>query len=121
LDPPLQPGDRITLALIAKDNNVETGPGSGRSPPVEIVVVRPDLSGFIEQQYGFGGATLLGGLQKVKRTTDLLIEAAKTVRTEVSQPVDKQPLKVRATPETSPGGGSDAMADYFNLLSGESR
>lgn len=121
LDPPLQPGDRITISLIARDNNTETGPGTGRSLPVEIVVVRPDLSGFVEQQFGFGGATLLGGLQKVKRSTDLLIEPTKTVRTEATQPVDKQPLKVRTDPETTPGGGSDAMADYFNLLSGESR
>ena len=121
LDPPLQPGDRITITLIAKDNNTETGPGAGRSPPVEIVVVRPDLAGFVEQQFGFGGAALLGGLQKVKRTTDLLIEASKTVRTETNQPVDKQPLKVGTGSETIPGGGDDAMADYFNLLSGESR
>lgn len=121
LDPPLQPGDRITITLIAKDNNTETGPGAGRSPPVEIVVVRPDLAGFVEQQFGFGGAALLGGLQKVKRTTDLLIEASKTVRTETKQAVDKQPLKVGTGSETIPGGGDDAMADYFNLLSGESR
>ena len=121
LDPPLQPGDRITIALVAKDNNTETGPGAGRSPPVEIVVVRPDLAGFVEQQFGFGGTTLLGGLQKVKRTTDLLIEASKSVRTEANQPVDRQPLKVRTGSDTTPGGGDDAMADYFNLLSGESR
>lgn len=121
LDPPLAPGDRITITLIAKDNNTETGPGAGRSPPVEIVVVRPDLAGFVEQQFGFGGAALLGGLQKVKRTTDLLIEASKTVRTETKQAVDKQPLKVGTGSETIPGGGDDAMADYFNLLSGESR
>ena len=121
IDPPLEPGDRITLALTARDNNTETGPGAGRSLPVEIVVVRADLSGFVEQQGGFGGATFLGGLQKVKRATDLLIEASKTVRTEAGQTPEKQPLKVRTDPETSPGGGSDAMADYFNLLSGESR
>jgi hypothetical protein len=119
LDPPLQPGDRITITLTAKDNNTETGPGAGRSLPVEIVVVRPDLAGFAEQPFGFGGETLLGGLQKVKRVTDLLIDAAKTVRTEADQPVDRQPLKVRTDPETVPGGGDDAMADYFNLLSGE--
>jgi hypothetical protein len=121
LDPPLQPGDRITITLTARDNNTETGPGAGRSPPVEIVVVRPDLAGFVEQQFGFGDRALLGGLRKLKRNTDLLLEAAKTVRTEATQPVEKQALKVRADPETAPGGGDDAMADYFNLLSGESR
>jgi hypothetical protein len=121
LDPPLAPGDRITITLVAKDNNTETGPGAGRSPPVEIVVVRPDLAGFVEQNFGFGGAALLGGLQKVKRNTDLLIEATKTVRTETKLAVDKQPLKAGAGSETTPGGADDAMADYFNLLSGESQ
>ena len=121
LDPPLQPGDRITIMLTAKDNNTESGPGAGRSPPVEIVVVRPDLAGFVEQQFGFDGSALLGGLRKIKRNTDLLRDADKTVRTEATQAVEKQPLKVRADPETAPGGGDDAMADYFNLLSGESQ
>lgn len=121
LDPPLAPGDRITITLVARDNNTETGPGAGRSPPVEIVVVRPDLAGFVEQQFGFGGPALLGGLQKVKRTTDLLIEASKTVRTETKLAVDSQPLKAGAGSETTPGGGDDAMADYFNLLSGDSK
>ena len=121
LDPPLQPGDRITIMLTAKDNNTESGPGAGRSPPVEIVVVRPDLAGFVEQQYGFDVSALLGGMRKIKRNTDLLRDADKTVRTEATQAVEKQPLKVRADPETAPGGGDDAMADYFNLLSGESQ
>ncbi|MGB8355171.1 MAG: DUF4175 family protein, partial [Chthoniobacteraceae bacterium] len=118
LDPPLQPGDRIVLSLIAKDNNTETGPGIGKSLPIEIVVVRPDLSGFVEQQFGFGEASILGGLQKVKRAMDLLIEPAKTVRTEKQIAVDKQPLKVRAGQEPAPVANGDAVADYFNLLSG---
>ena len=122
LDPPLEPGDRITITLTAKDNNTETGPGAGRSPPVEVVVVRPDLAGFLETGVGFGDrGGLLGGLRKIKRNTDLLLEAVTTVRTEAAQTVEKQPLKVRADPETAPGGGDDAMADYFNLLSGESQ
>jgi len=119
LDPPLQPGDRITLSITGKDNNTETGPGAGRSLPVEIVVVRPDLSGFVEQEFGFGAATLMGGLQKIKRSTDLLIEPTKTVRTEAPLPPDKQALKVRSEQEATPAAGGDAMADYFNLLSGD--
>ncbi len=118
LTPPLQPGDRVTLVITAKDNNSETGPGVGKSLPVEIVVVRPDLSGFVEQQFGFGAASLLGGLAKVKRATDLLVEPEKTVRTEKKLAVDKQTLKVRAGQEPWPGSGADAVADYFNLLSG---
>ena len=121
LNPPLQPGDRVTLVLTAKDNNSETGPGVGKSLPIEIVVVRPDLSGFVEQQFGFGAASLLGGLAKVKRATDLLVEPEKTVRTEKALAVDKQTLKVRAGQEPWPGGSADAVADYFNLLSGGAR
>jgi hypothetical protein len=76
------------------------------------------LSGFVEQQFGFGAASLLGGLARVKRATDLLVEPEKTVRTEKAQAVDKQTLKVRAGQEPWPGSGADAVADYFNLLSG---
>jgi hypothetical protein len=118
LDPALQPGDRVTITLTAKDNNTETGPGIGKSLPVEIVVVRPDLTGFVEQQFGFGTPSLLDGLKKVKRSTDLLVEPDKTVRTEKVAPVDKQALKVRSSQEPWPGGSGDATADYFNLLSG---
>ena len=118
LDPALQPGDRVTITLTAKDNNTETGPGVGKSLPVEIVVVRPDLTGFVEQNFGFGTPSLLEGLKKVKRTTDLLVEPEKSVRTEKVPPVDKQALKVRPNQEPWPGGSGDATADYFNLLSG---
>lgn len=118
LDPALQPGDRVTITLTGKDNNTETGPGVGKSLPVEIVVVRPDLTGFVEQQFGFGTPSLLDGLKKVKRSTDLLVEPDKTVRTEKVAPVDKQALKVRSSQEPWPGGSGDATADYFNLLSG---
>jgi len=118
LDPALQPGDRVTITLTARDNNTESGPGVGKSLPVEIVVVRPDLTGFVEQQFGFGTPSLLEGLKKVKRTTDLLVEPDKTVRTEKAPAVDKQALKVRPNQEPWPGGTGDAAADYFNLLSG---
>lgn len=118
LDPALQPGDRITITLTARDNNTETGPGIGKSLPVEIVIVRPDLSGFVEKQFGFGTPALLGGLQKVKRATDLMVDPVKTVRTETPQPVDKKDVKIRAEHETAPATAGDAQADYFNLLSG---
>ena len=121
LNPPLLPGDRITLTLTAKDNNTETGPGVGKSLPVEIVVVRPDLSGFTEQQFSFGAQSLLGGLKKLNRATDLLVDPDKTVRTEKAQSIDKQALKVRSGQESWPTSNGDAVADYFNLLSGGNR
>ncbi len=119
LNPPLQPGDRITITVSAKDNNTETGPSLGRSLPVEIVVVRPDLAGFVEQQYGFGGAGLLGGLKKLNRNTDLLIEPEKTVRTETAMKPEKAAVKSRVSQESWPSGSEDAVGSYFQLLSGQ--
>ncbi len=119
LEPPLQPGDRVRIQLSAKDNNTETGPGLGRSQSLEIVVVRPDLAQFKEKEFGFGGrAAVLGGLKKVKRVTDLLLEAERTVRTEKAVDVDKQEVKARVSAENWPSGSEDAVGDYFRLLSG---
>ena len=117
LSPPLQPGDRITITVSAKDNNTETGPGLGRSQPIEIVVVRQDLSGFVERQFDFGSQTLLSGLSRVQRATDLLVDPVKTVRTEAKQEIDRQTVKARVAQETWPSGSEDAIGDYFRLLS----
>lgn len=119
LTPPLAPGDRITITLAAKDNNdTEGGPGMGRSQPIEIVIVQSDLAEFTEKQFGFGAASLLGGLKKIERSTDLLIEPQKSVRTEAAQKFDKQDLKARVSQDPWPSGSEDAVADYFKLLSG---
>jgi hypothetical protein len=120
ISPPLQPGDKITLTVSAKDNNTETGPGLGRSAPVEIVVVRPDLAAFVEQEFGFGGAyALLGGLTRIKRATNLLMEPDKIVRTEVRQETERKTLKARVSQESWPSGSEDFVGIYFQLLSGE--
>jgi len=121
LAPPLEPGDRITITVSAKDNNTESaaGPGVGRAAPIEIVIVRPDLGAYVEQQFGFGTDPLLGGLRHVQRATNLLIEAERTAYTEAKSPVDKQDVKSRVGAENWPGGSQDAVGDYFRLLSGE--
>ncbi len=119
LSPPLEPGDRITINVSAKDNNTETGPGVGRAAPIEIVIVRPDLGAYVEQQFGFGADPLLGDLRKVQRATNLLVEAEKTARTEEKSVVEKQDVKSRVGAEGWPGGSEDAVGDYFRLLSGE--
>lgn len=118
LSPPLEPGDRITLAVSARDNNSETGPRVGRAQPVEIVIVRPDLAAFAEKRFGFDAQALLGGLVKIKRETDLLVEPVRTVRTEARQEVARHDLKSRVADETWPSGAEDAVGDYFKLLSG---
>src|SRR6185437_2341144 len=120
LTPPLEPGDRITIVVSAKDNNTTaSGPGVGRAAPVEIVIVRPDLGAYVEQRFGFGADPLLGGLRKVKRETNLLIEAERTAHTEAKSPVEKHDVKSRVGAESWPGGAQDAVGDYFRLLSGE--
>lgn len=118
LSPPLEAGDRITLNVLARDNNTETGPRLGRAQPVEIVIVRPDLAAFTEKRFGFDAQGLLGGLVKIKRETDLLVEPVRTVRTEARQEVARHDLKSRVADETWPSGAEDAVGDYFRLLSG---
>lgn len=120
LSPALEPGDRITLTIIAKDNNTETGPSMGRSAPAEIVVVRPDLAGFTQQELGFGGdAAMLGGLRRIKRSTNLLVDPDTTVRKEIVREIDRQDLRARAGGEGFPSGSEDSVGDYFRLLSGD--
>lgn len=119
LTPPLEPGDRITITVSAKDNNTETGPGDGRSQPIEIVVVRPDLGAFVEQQFKFGSLSPMGEMVKIKRSTDLLVDPTKTVRTETVQKIEKKDVKTLAKQESWPSGSEDATGDYFRLLSGE--
>jgi len=119
LNPPLEPGDRITITVTAKDNNTETGPGGGRSTPVEIVVVRPDLGAFVEQKFGFGSLSPMGEMVKIKRSTDLLVDPTKTVRTEKALKIEKKDVKTNSRQESWPSGSEDATGDYFRLLSGE--
>ena len=119
LNPPLEPGDRITITVSAKDNNTETGPGGGRSTPIEIVVVRPDLGAFVEQDFKFGALSPMGEMVKIKRATDLLVDPLKTVRTEAVQKIEKKDVKTLSKQESWPSGSEDATGDYFRLLSGE--
>jgi len=119
LTPPLEPGDKITITVTAKDNNSETGPGGGRSTPIEIVVVRPDLDAFVEQTFRFGAQSPMGEMVKIKRVTDLLVDPTKTVRTESIQKIEKKDVKTLAKQESWPSGAEDATGDYFRLLSGE--
>ncbi len=118
LNPPLAPGDRITVTVSARDNNTETGPRLGRSRPVEIVVVARDLADFAERHFAFGAHALLGGLRLVKRQTNLLIPPDKAVRTEVKRQVAKKNLKARISKESWPSGSEDAVGQYFQILSG---
>jgi hypothetical protein len=119
LDPPLEPGDRVTITVSAKDNNTETGPSLGRASPIEIVIVRPDLGAYVERDFRFGSDPLLGGLKRVQRATNLLVEADRTANTEAKAVVEKQDVKSRVGAEGWPGGSQDAVGDYFRLLSGE--
>jgi hypothetical protein len=119
LDPALQPGDRVTIEVRGRDNNTESGPGLGRSRPLSIVVVRPDLGAFTEKDLSFRRrAAVLSGLKKVKRVTGLLVEPEKTVRTEEELEIVKQDVKARVEAEPWPSGSEDMVGSYFRLLSG---
>ncbi len=119
LSPALEPGDRIAITITATDNNTETGPGVGRSAPIEIVIIDRDLSKFSQQQYAFGAESALGGLKRIKRATLLLVEPDKTVRAEAPQVVERQELKSRVGQEGFPSGADEAVGAYFRLLAGE--
>ncbi|MFP4026354.1 MAG: DUF4175 family protein [Candidatus Brocadiia bacterium] len=119
VEPPLAPGDRIRMTILARDNNTETGPGLGKSQPIEIVVVRPDLAKFTEKEFAFGGRSLLGELHKVKRSTNLLVQPERSVRKEKQHEVEPRELEARLNPESWPSGAEDSVGDYFRLLSEE--
>lgn len=120
LEPPLQPGDRVTIRLTAKDNNIETGPGLGRSQPFEILIVRPDLEGFVDKDFGVGNLESELGLEelmKVKRTKDLLVDPPKNLRTEKERKIGRQKLKAQARQDSWPSKDQDATSRYFDALS----
>jgi hypothetical protein len=122
LMPPLAPGDRITFKLTARDNDVETGPNLGQSREVRIVIVSPDLSGFVDGNAGgFGmskAAGLLAEIERVPRALDLLVPPKRTVRTEPEREAVKQDVKSRVAQEAQPPGNEDSVSNYFDLLSG---
>jgi hypothetical protein len=120
LSPPLEPGDRVTLHLTIRDNNTETGPGSGRSAPLEVVVVRPGLGRFVEKEFTFDDRqALLRGLKRVDRATNLLVQPPAATRTEVEQPIERIDVDAQVNQESWPRGAEDAVSNYFRLLSGE--
>jgi hypothetical protein len=119
LDPPLAPGDRVSLEVVALDNNSETGPGAARSSAYEVVVVQDDLGAYAEARLGFGASTaLLRGLKRVKRNTTLLVEPDRTVRSEDRVEIEAHDLDARNSPDLWPAGSEDSIGDYFRLLSG---
>jgi hypothetical protein len=122
LQPPLAPGDKIKIVLSATDNNTESGPGIGRSDPIELLLIGSKLGEFVEAEFGLGrrreSALLLNQLAQVKRDTDLLQNPVKTDRTEKALPVVKQTLEANASQKSMLGGAEDDIGRYFELLSG---
>lgn len=120
LQPPLEPGDRVRLELFATDNNTETGPGVGRSEQIELVVVRPDLSGFVDKGFALGGlegALGLEKLQRLERAKDLLVTPPKNVRNEPEMKVVRAELKAEGSAAAPPARHEDATSRYFDALS----
>ncbi len=124
LDPPLAPGDRIAITLTAKDNDTENGPNLGRSRTLTMVVVSPDLRGFVgNRDAGFGSgekaAGLLAELERDPRALNLLVSPEKTIRTEPAREMEKKEIQSRVTRESSSPGNEDSVSNYFDLLSGQ--
>ena len=123
LQPPLAPGDKAAIILSARDNNTETGPGMGRSQPIEVLVIGRDIGArFSEGEYGFGerreSSLLLRAVAQVKRSTDLLQDPVKTDRTETQQEFNKHQLKAIPGRESMLGVSEDSVGLYLELLSG---
>lgn len=125
LQPPIAAGDRIKLWLTARDNNTETGPGTGRSEPIEILLVGAGFGMFVDKEFGLMGrrdsVLLLRMAKKVKRATDLLQDAIRTVRTESPQKIKKHSVQASPGQSTMLGESEDNIGRYFDLLSGGSR
>jgi len=121
--PPIRPGEKITVTVTATDNNTENeaGPGQGMSAPLEIIVVAQDLSAFALSDYLFmdqRAAMMLGQLRTTKRNTDLLVSPKKTVRTQKEFAIDRHELKTNVAKEALGPATEDEAARYFLGLSG---
>ena len=121
--PPIKPGEKITITVTAVDNNTEseTGPGQGVSVPVEIIVVAQDLSTFALGDFQFldrQAAMMLGQLRSTKRNTDLLVSPKKTIRTQKELAVERLELKTNVAKEALVPDTEDEAGRYFLGLSG---
>ncbi len=122
ISPRLAPGDRIKLWLTAKDNNTVTGPGMGKSEPLQILLVGAGFGMFVQNEFDLKSrresALLLRGLKQVKRSTDLLQAPTRTVRTEAPIKLKKHIVDARPGKKTMLGESEDDVGRYFDLLSG---
>jgi hypothetical protein len=115
----VEPGDRVTFWLVAKDNNTKTGPSTGRSLARKFVVVLPNLARYSQPEFDWAQrrSLLLGSLKKVRRETDFLKLPEKRVSAEDSVPPPKHKLAAHVPPEGWPAGMEQAVTDYLQLLS----
>lgn len=122
ITPALAPGDRVKLILSARDNNTETGPGLGKSEPLQILLVGTDFGMFVENEFDLRNrresALLLKAVGQVKRATDLLKAPIRTVRTESPQDFKKHIVDARPGQKSMLGESEDDVGRYFDLLSG---
>jgi hypothetical protein len=122
MQPPLAPGDKVTLTVTALDN-LPGQPGEARSRALEFIVVGNDLGQFVAgQDFGFRrreeSALLLAGLKRVKRATDLMEDPVKTLYTEGQFPLERHEVEAATRAETVPFGLEELISQYFQLLSG---
>lgn len=122
LQPPLAPGDRVTVTLTVEDNNTVSGPGVVRSETLEFVVVSTDFKGWTEGDPGSilareRSALALAEFTRVQRATDLLQPVETLFRTAPPREAVKQELQVPAGRAIASGLAGDNIGRYLELLS----
>ncbi len=118
---PLAPGDKVAIHLTARDNNSESGPGTARSEPFELLIVGASLKGFTQDEFAFmdrRGEIRLREIQLTKRATDLLQDPVKTVHTQADQAVGKQAVTAVPGHKAMLDAEEDEVGLFRRLLSG---
>jgi hypothetical protein len=130
LSPAPVPGDVFLITAVATDNNTETGPGVGRSQPVEIVVVAQDPGRFAAGDASFGNARRNSGsagfdfgkaLTTSQRSTPYLRMPQKEVVTEDKVKVSRQIVNTQVKTDRLSGGAEQQYGEYTERLMKESK
>jgi hypothetical protein len=117
----VQPGDKITFYLQAKDNREsEDGqPNIGRSPrKYTIIIYQPNLTGFLDSEVGgwLKGMRLWDAVERAGRRRLIGLPPA-TRRVSKSPKSEKREVSSFVTSERIPGANQKAEAQFRKLMS----
>jgi len=116
----VQPGDKITFYLEAKDNkDVEGGqPNIGRTArKYSIVIYQPRLTAFLDERMdAWGqGLRLWGGVERAGKISSITMPPLAR-RTSKSPKTEKQDLRSSISAERVPGANRKAEAQFRELM-----